>query len=150
MGRVVVLMARPDFQNLRVYRMAETISDCLWDVVKGWSNFERDTMGKQLIRAADSIGANIAEGAGRGSYLDNKRFVKIARGSYNQTLHFLRPAFTRSLVSDEQTAVSKPLLADLGPSLKVYQSSIGRGDKSKPSPAAGPPNNCPRQLTTDH
>ena len=35
-------------------------------------------MGKQIVRSADSVGANIAEGHGRYSCQDNQRFVKIA------------------------------------------------------------------------
>jgi four helix bundle protein len=52
-------------------------------------------VGKQLIRAADSVGANIAEGDGRGTYADNRRHVRIARGSLNETKHFLRRAYRR-------------------------------------------------------
>jgi four helix bundle protein len=37
-------------------------------------------MGQQIVRSADSIGANIAKDFGRGSYQENKLFVKIARG----------------------------------------------------------------------
>ena len=45
-------------------------------------------MGKQIVRSADSVGANIAEGHGRYSYQDNQRFVKIALGfiKRNKTL----------------------------------------------------------------
>lgn len=80
---------RVAFQKLRVYLTAEKLADETWRLVKKWPHFERDTVGKQLVRAADSIGANIAEGYGRGSALDNRRFVKIARGSLNETSHFL-------------------------------------------------------------
>ena len=78
-------MARSNFENLKVYQMAEQLADCVWDIVGHWDNFARDTVGKQLVRAADSIGANIAEGNGRWSYRDNQRFVRIARGSLYET-----------------------------------------------------------------
>ena len=68
----------------------------------------------------------VAEGAGRGSYQDNRRFVKIARGSLNETLHFLRRAHCRGLVTVEQTNAIKPLLEELGPKLNTYLKSIGR------------------------
>lgn len=57
--------------------------------------FAKDPIGKQIVRSADSIGANIAEGLGRGSFQDNRRFIKIARGSLNETQHWLRLAHTR-------------------------------------------------------
>jgi hypothetical protein len=53
----------------------------------------RDTVGKQLVRAVDSIGANIAEGSGRGTDPEFRRFLRIARGSYTR----------RSIGSDEPT-----------------------------------------------
>ncbi len=119
-------MARPAFQSLQVYKLAEHLSDALWVVVGGWSAFDRDTIGKQLVRAADSIGANIAEGYGRGSAQDNRRFVRIARGSLNETIHFLRRAHCRHPMTPDQTAQLKPLLDELGPKLNGYLRSLTR------------------------
>jgi four helix bundle protein len=59
------------FQQLRVYQLAEKISNEIWFIVKKSSDFAKDTMGKQIVRSADSVGANIAEGHGRYSYQDN-------------------------------------------------------------------------------
>ncbi len=73
-------MATLQFDGLEVYQAAEQLADQVWDIVRKWDNLAKDTVGKQLIRAAVSIGANIAEGCGRQSYKDNQRFVKIARG----------------------------------------------------------------------
>ena len=82
-------MERTNFEKLQVYQLSEAISDSIWNIVVTWDSFARDTVGKQIVRSADSIGANIAEGSGRGSLQDNRRFVRIARGSY-ETLHWLR------------------------------------------------------------
>jgi four helix bundle protein len=84
-------MARTNFENLRVYQLSEQLSDLIWEIVLAWSYFARDTVGKQLVRAVVSIGANIAEGTGRGTFVDNRRFVKIARGSLNETKHWVAP-----------------------------------------------------------
>src|SRR6266480_6959451 len=88
-------MQRTNFEKLRVYRLSENLADELWKTVIGWNYFHRDTVGKQLVSAGDSIGANIAEGVGRGKFLDNRRFVRIARGSLNETKHWLRRAHKR-------------------------------------------------------
>lgn len=90
-----------------------------------WDAFARDTMGKQLARSADSIGANIAEGEGRGSYQDNRRFIKIARGSLQETQHWLRRAFKRRLLKETEVETLKPLLDKLAPTLNAYLRSIG-------------------------
>jgi four helix bundle protein len=113
------------FEELRVYQMSETLSDTIWEIVVNWNALPRDTVGKQLIRAVDSIGANIAEGAGRGSYQDNRRFVRIARGSLNETRHWLRRAHNRKLLTSEQTITLKTLLDQIAPSLNAYLNSIG-------------------------
>lgn len=64
-------MARSNVETLRVYRLAEELPDRVWNIVLGWNYFARETIGKQLVRAVDSIGANISEGSARGSFLDN-------------------------------------------------------------------------------
>jgi four helix bundle protein len=119
-------MAKTNFENLRVYQLSEQLADLIWEIVLGWNAFARDTLGKQLVKAADSVGANIAEGTGRGSYVDNRRFVKIARGSLNETKHWLRRAFKRRLLSAKQINTVKPVIDELAPKLNAYLSSIGR------------------------
>jgi four helix bundle protein len=134
-------MSRSNFENLRVYRLSEEIADFIWHIAIGWNNFARDTVGKQLVRAADSVGSNIAEGDGRGSYQEHRRYVRIARASLNETKHWLRRAFRRNLLSQQQTDQLKPLLDELGPRLNAYLKSIG------PKPIV-PTNSVP--LTTDN
>jgi len=119
-------MATLRFEDLRVYRLAECLADEVWSIVMEWSNFARDTVGTQLVRAADGVGANIAEGSGRRSSKDYQRFVKIARGSLDETKHWLHRVFKRNLLSERQVAALKPLLDDLGPCLNAYLNSIGR------------------------
>lgn len=80
-------MARTGFEKLRVYQLSEEIADKAWDVAIKWHRLAQDTVGKQLINAADSIGANIAEGTGRGSVAENRRFARIARGSLFEVKH---------------------------------------------------------------
>ncbi len=118
-------MARTNFENLVVYQLAEKLADQVWDIVLKWPKFARQTVGGQLVRAADGIGANIAEGAGRGSFQDNRRFVRIARGSLNESKHWLRRAFRRHLLTDAQTAALRPIVDELAPRLNAYLKSIG-------------------------
>lgn len=119
-------MAKSNFENLRVYQLAEDLADHVWDVAIQWSPIARDTVGKQLIRAADSIGANIAEGDGRGTFQENRRFVRIARGSLNESKHWLRRAFRRKLLTEKQISHLKPLVEQLAPTLNAYLKSIGK------------------------
>jgi four helix bundle protein len=81
-------MPRSDFEKLRVYQLAEMLADFVWEVVLKWDRLAQGTVGRQLINSADSIGANIAEGSGRGSFADNRRFARIARGSLFEVKHW--------------------------------------------------------------
>jgi four helix bundle protein len=127
---------RSNFENLDVYHLAEDISDNVWIVVEKWHYFARDTVGKQLVKAADSIGANIAEGAGRGTYRENCQFIHYARGSLYETKHWLRRAYRRQLLTQSQIDELKPKLEELAPRLNAYLKSIRRNvlQKRKPSP----------------
>jgi four helix bundle protein len=118
-------MSRTNFESLRVYKLSEELADTIWDVVIRWDSFAKATVGKQIVRAADSIGANISEGTGRGSFQDNRRFVRTARGSLNETQHFLRRAFKRKLLSRQDIEKLKPIVDNLAPQLNSYLKSIG-------------------------
>jgi four helix bundle protein len=117
-------MAKMAFEKLDVYRLAEELSDEVWDLVERWKPLARDTVGKQAIRAADSIGANVAEGTGRGSSRDNCRFIRIARGSLYETTHWLRRAYRRRLLTQPQVKRLQALLSELGPRLNAYLTAI--------------------------
>lgn len=118
-------MPRTNFEKLRVYQLAEELCDIVWSIVIQWDSFARETVGKQLVKSTDSVGANIAEGEGRGSYQDNRRFVKIARGSLQETQHWLRRAFKRGLLRQNEVERLKPRIDALAPTLNAYLRSIG-------------------------
>jgi four helix bundle protein len=119
-------VAKANFLNLRVYQLAEKLADAVAEVAVRWPAFHRNTLGEQIVRAADSIGANIAEGHGRGTYKDNRRLVLIARGSLYETQHWLRRAFQRKLLMDKQVRILKPLVDELGPRLNAYLKKMGQ------------------------
>ena len=118
-------MAFCRFEELKVFQLAEQLADKVWKIVMSWKYFEKETVGKQLVQASDSIGANISEGAGRGTPKDNQRFIRIARGSFNETKYWLRRAHKRDLLSKTQIEDLKEIIDDLGPCLNGYLKSIG-------------------------
>jgi four helix bundle protein len=113
-------MSRTNFEKLRVYLLSEELADEIWTIVIRWDAFAKNTVGRQIVRSADSVGANIAEGTGRHNFQDNRRFVKIARGSLNETQHFLRRAFKRNLLAASDIKKLKPLVDNLAPQLNSY------------------------------
>lgn len=119
-------MERTNFEKLQVYKLAEDLSDGIWDIVLKWDYLAKDTVGKQMIRSADSIGANIPEGTGRGTLEDNRRFIRMARGSLYETQHWLRRAYKRGLLTKQQIALLKPIINELSPKLNAYFRSVNR------------------------
>jgi four helix bundle protein len=142
-------LPKTGFENLRVYQLSERLSDMVWAVVIGWTGLARETIGRQLVRSADSVGANIAEGTGRGSFQDNRRFVRNARGSLFETRHWLRRAHKRRLLSAEATRNIKPLLDELGPKLNAYLRSIGPVQKNESNGGIVPAASAKGQGTGD-
>lgn len=119
-------MGKANFENLRIYQLSEDLADMIWRIVEKWNHFERNTVGKQIVRSADSIEANIAEGAGRYTFKENKRFSHISRGSLYETKYWLRRAYTRNLLSKDQIDEIKPLLDELAPKLNAYINSLNK------------------------
>ena len=78
--------------------MAAALADDLHGTVVGWPSFDRWSLGIQLVRSADSVGANIAEGVGRASARDQRRMLVIARGSLFELEHWTTRAGARGLL----------------------------------------------------
>lgn len=121
------------FEDLDVYRLSARVADAMWDLVVACRALAQDTVGKQLIRAADSIGANLAEGSGRGTYRDNNRFVEIARSSLYEVRHPLRRAYKRKLLTKAQVELLRPIIDELGPRLNAYRNSIRARIRAEPT-----------------
>jgi four helix bundle protein len=91
-----------EFRDLAAYTRAAALADELHETVIQWRSVELWTTGVQLLRSADSIGANIAEAAGRWGYADKTKFLVIARGSLYETEHWIARAIERKLLDEEQ------------------------------------------------
>ena len=118
-------MTRTNFVRLHIYQLSEKLSDEIWKIAKGWNHFAQNTVGIQIVKAADSVGSNIAEGSGRGTDPDLRRFLRISRGSLYETRHWLRRAYRRNLLTDEQVKLLLPIVNELTPKLNAYLASIG-------------------------
>ena len=123
-------MERTNFEKLQVYQLSEKIADSIWNIVIAWDSFAKDTVGKQIVRSADSIGANIAEGSGRGSHQDNRRFVRMARGSLYETIHWLRRSYIRKLLSQSEVKKLRLLIEELTLKLNAFLRSVDQRIKS--------------------
>lgn len=115
-----------NLEDLEVYQLAESFGDEIWFIVAEWDYFAKDTVGKQLVRAADSISANIAEGYGRFHYKENKNFCYFSRGSIIETKGWLKKSKTRKLLSEEQFNLLFEKLQTIHLKLNAYIKFIGK------------------------
>ena len=78
-----------DFKNLKVWDKAHQLTLAIYQSTRKFPREEIYGLTSQIRRASASIGANIAEGCGRRSDPEMKRFVQIARGSANELEYHL-------------------------------------------------------------
>ena len=113
-------------EDLEIYKLSMDLGEEIWNLVIKWGYFEKDTVGKQLVRAVDSIAANISEGYGRYHYKENKQFCYFARGSLLETKTWLKKAKNRRLLSvDNYESISLDL-ETIHKKLNAYIRSIGK------------------------
>jgi four helix bundle protein len=113
--------------ELEVYRLAMDLGEKVWDGVDKWDYFKKDTVGKQLVRAADSVAAYISEGFGRFHYKENINFCYYSRGSLHETQTWLQKSFNRKLVSESDFTEFQNDMKILNIKLNNYIKSIGKG-----------------------
>jgi four helix bundle protein len=82
-----------------VYQLSMVFSQKIWDLVMFWPNFAKETNGKQIVRASDSVSANLKEGFGRYFYKDRNLYYVYSRGSLFETHCWLEKAIARKLIS---------------------------------------------------
>ena len=75
--------------DLRVWEAACLLSNRIRDAAVQCSASGYGDLWRQATRAAESIGTNIAEGCGRPTIADRKRFFAMAIGSLRETQHHL-------------------------------------------------------------
>src|SRR3954471_16490154 len=89
-------------EDLEIHKVSMEIGDIAYEVVEPWNFFDKDTLGKQLVKAADSIALNVSEGYGRFFFKENKNFCYYSRGSAKETVTAFDKARKRNLISEEQ------------------------------------------------
>ena len=109
-----------DFYQLEIYGRYESISNMLWSVVEKWSRRHQYLIGDQLLRAVDSVGANIAESVGRGHFWESLHHLFYGRGSLAETQHWIRRAVHLRLLPHEQIDFLRAETTTLYKQLNAY------------------------------
>jgi four helix bundle protein len=87
---------------------------------------ERYRLGEQLLRAARSTTANIAEGYGRFHYLDNAKFCSNSRGSCWEVLDHFTTASDECLLPSSVVSQGKSLVHEAVKLLNGYMNYLQR------------------------
>jgi four helix bundle protein len=114
-----------NLEDFKAYNLAMEVGEEVWVMVKGWGYFEKDTVGKQFVRAVDSIAANLSEGLGRYHFKETKNFAYYSRGSLFETKTWLTKAVSRNLINEEEFRKIVSRIETLGKMINGYINSIG-------------------------
>jgi four helix bundle protein len=85
-------------RGLKAWEAADLLADEIRAAVACFPRGRRFGIASQLVRAADSIGANISEGCGRQTVPDQIRFYNTGISSAQETLNFLKRARKANLL----------------------------------------------------
>lgn len=87
--------------DVQPYKTALKLSNYVWEIVIRWDYFAKDTVGKQFVKAVDSISANIAEGFGRYFKKDKINFYRYSNGSVKESFDWNEKAKIRNLINKD-------------------------------------------------
>lgn len=102
------------------------LGEKVWTIVDKWDYYTKNTLGKQLVQAADSVAANLSEGFGRFHYKETRNFGYYSRGSLFETKTWLEKAKNRSLINDNEFQEFVKDINNIGVKLNNYIKSIGK------------------------
>jgi len=88
--------------DISAYKISFNLANYVWDIVVKWDYFSKDTVGKQFVKAADSISANITEGFGRYGKKDKVKFYRYSFGSLKECFDWNEKSIRRNLLTKEQ------------------------------------------------
>ncbi len=114
-----------DFKNLRVWVKAHQLTLAIYQSTCTFPREEIYGLTSQMRRASSSIGANIAEGCGRRSDPEMKRFVQIARGSASELEYHLLLARDLQLLTVEEFKDLEPKVFEIQRMLASLSQRLG-------------------------
>jgi four helix bundle protein len=88
--------------DISAYKISFALSNYVWKIIINWNYFEKDTVGKQFVRAIDSISANLAEGFGRYSKKEKIHFYRYSFSSLKESQDWNEKCKIRNLLTPEE------------------------------------------------
>lgn len=94
----------PSYRELEVWAKAMDVAEAVYAIVREFPKYEEYRLTSQMVRAAVSIPANIAEGHARGTRKDYAHFISIARGSAAELETLVLLAGRAKFLSEDKAA----------------------------------------------
>ena len=110
-----------DFRSLKVWGMAHGLALAIYKATEQFPKQELYSLTNQIQRAAVSVPANIAEGCGKDSDRELKRYFSIAMGSASELEYLLLLAHDLGYL---QTDIYQPIQNDLVETRKMLNAFI--------------------------
>ena len=102
-----------DFRKLQVWNKAHAMVLQVYEIAGLFPNEEKYGLTSQMRRSAMSIPTNIAEGCGRGSSLDMRRFLHIAMGSACELEYQLLLASDLKYLASEKQQIANEAITEI-------------------------------------
>ncbi len=118
-----------NYKNAVAWQRADQLTIEVYHITRKFPREEVYGLTAQVRRAAYSVAANIAEGAGRETDKEYLRFLHIARGSLSETEYFLHLAHNLEYLSDDEYETFTLLVNKTFAPLHGLIQAIGRDKK---------------------
>ncbi len=115
-------------RSLWIFNMAMVIAKDIYLIVKEWDHFDKNTLGTQIVRAADSVANNIAEGYARPTTADKLNFFIYSESSLQEVRTQLGCAAERNIISIQQFQKLEAACTKLSISIIEYCNTMLNND----------------------
>jgi len=129
-----------NFRSLIAWQRADTLAVAIYQITTAeFPREEKYGLTAQIRQAAVSVAANIAEGCGRESRLDFRRFLVMAQGSLFEVEYYLLLAHRLGFINEQTYTRMEMVRGETGRTLQGLIRSAGRrpeefGSKNSPRP----------------
>ncbi len=88
--------------NLHIYELAMNIGEKIWKMVNKWDYFAKETIGKKLVQATDSVACRLNENSENKNNSDDKDKLSFIITDLNETKTLLAKAVQRKLIDERE------------------------------------------------
>lgn len=117
-----------DFRKLSVWKKSHELTMEIYKVTQGYPNNEIYGLTSQLRRAASAIPTNIAEGCGRDSQLELRRFAYISMGSASEVEYLLQLSNDLYILNEQEYTRLNTDLIEIKKMLFSFIRSLSESD----------------------